>query len=58
MGIFAPAATMGSVAGPAVILALIFLGIVVILLALPYAELGHSIVAPCPRGEAGTGVDW
>jgi len=41
-GIFALAATMGSIAGPAAVLALIFLGIVVILLALPYAELGAA----------------
>lgn len=41
-GIFALAATMGSVAGPAAILALVFLGVVVILLALPYAELGAA----------------
>jgi basic amino acid/polyamine antiporter, APA family len=41
-GIFALAATMGSVAGPAAVAALVFLGIVVILLALPYAELGAA----------------
>ena len=41
-GIFALAATMGSVAGPAAIIALVLLGVVVILLALPYAELGSA----------------
>ncbi len=41
-GIFALAATMGSVAGPAAIVALVLLGVVVILLALPYAELGSA----------------
>lgn len=41
-GIFALAATMGSVAGPAAVVALALLGVVVILLALPYAELGAA----------------
>ncbi len=41
-GIFALAATMGSTAGPAAIVALVLLGIVVILLALPYAELSAA----------------
>ncbi len=41
-GIFALAATMGSVAGPAALVALAFLGVVVILLALPYAELSAA----------------
>ena len=41
-GIFALAATMGSTAGPAALLALVFLGIIVILLALPYAELSAA----------------
>ncbi len=41
-GIFALAATMGSVAGPAAVVALVLLGVVVILLALPYAELGAA----------------
>jgi amino acid transporter len=39
-GIFALAATMGSVAGPAAVAALVFLGIVVILLALPSSGAG------------------
>lgn len=41
-GIFALAATMGSVAGPAALVALVLLGVAVILLALPYAELGAA----------------
>jgi len=41
-GIFALAATMGYVAGPAAVVALAFLGVVVILLALPYAELSAA----------------
>jgi basic amino acid/polyamine antiporter, APA family len=41
-GIFALAATMGSVAGPALVVALALLGVVVILLALPYAEMGAA----------------
>jgi APA family basic amino acid/polyamine antiporter len=41
-GIFALAATMGSVAGPALIVALALLGVVVILMALPYAELSAA----------------
>ncbi|HTZ62104.1 MAG TPA: APC family permease [Thermoplasmata archaeon] len=41
-GIFALAATMGSVAGPAALIALLFLGGIVILLALPYAELSAA----------------
>lgn len=41
-GIFALAATMGSTAGPAALIALVFLGIIVILLALPYAELSAA----------------
>ena len=41
-GIFALAATMGSTAGPAAIVALVMLGVVVILLALPYAELSAA----------------
>jgi basic amino acid/polyamine antiporter, APA family len=41
-GIFALAATMGSVAGPAAVVALVLLGVVVILMALPYAELGAA----------------
>jgi basic amino acid/polyamine antiporter, APA family len=41
-GIFALAATMGSIAGPAAIIALVLLGAVVILLALPYAELSAA----------------
>ncbi len=41
-GIFALAATMGSTAGPAAIVALVLLGVVVILLALPYAELSAA----------------
>ncbi len=41
-GIFALAATMGSVAGPAALIALVFLGGIVILLALPYAELSAA----------------
>jgi basic amino acid/polyamine antiporter, APA family len=41
-GIFALAATMGSVAGPAAVVALALLGVVVILMALPYAELGAA----------------
>ncbi|HTT73279.1 MAG TPA: APC family permease [Thermoplasmata archaeon] len=41
-GIFALAATMGSVAGPAAVVALALLGVVVILLALPYAELSAA----------------
>ncbi len=41
-GIFALAATMGSVAGPAAIVALAFLAVITILLALPYAELGAA----------------
>jgi basic amino acid/polyamine antiporter, APA family len=41
-GIFALAATMGYVAGPAAVVALALLGVVVILLALPYAELSAA----------------
>jgi amino acid transporter len=41
-GIFALAATMGSTAGPAALFALIFLGVIVIVLALPYAELSST----------------
>jgi APA family basic amino acid/polyamine antiporter len=41
-GIFALAATMGSIAGPAAVVALVLLGIVVILMALPYAELSAA----------------
>ena len=41
-GIFALAATMGYVAGPAAVIALALLGVVVILLALPYAELSAA----------------
>ncbi len=41
-GIFALAATMGAVAGPAAVVALALLGIVVILMALPYAELSAA----------------
>jgi basic amino acid/polyamine antiporter, APA family len=41
-GIFALAATMGSVAGPAALIALLFLGGIVVLLALPYAELSAA----------------
>lgn len=41
-GIFALAATMGATAGPAAIVALVLLGVVVILMALPYAELSAA----------------
>ncbi|MCI4325322.1 MAG: APC family permease [Thermoplasmata archaeon] len=41
-GIFALAATMGSTAGPAALIALLFLGVIVVLLALPYAELSAA----------------
>jgi basic amino acid/polyamine antiporter, APA family len=41
-GIFALAATMGYVAGPAAVVALALLGVVVILMALPYAELSAA----------------
>jgi basic amino acid/polyamine antiporter, APA family len=41
-GIFALAATMGYVAGPAAVIALALLGVVVILMALPYAELSAA----------------
>jgi basic amino acid/polyamine antiporter, APA family len=41
-GIFALAATMGATAGPAAVVALLLLGIVVILMALPYAELSAA----------------
>jgi APA family basic amino acid/polyamine antiporter len=41
-GIFALMATMGSVAGPAAIVGILLLGVVIILLALPYAELGSA----------------
>jgi basic amino acid/polyamine antiporter, APA family len=41
-GIFALMATMGSVAGPAAIVGIVLLGGVIILLALPYAELGSA----------------
>lgn len=41
-GIFALAATMGATAGPAALVALVLLGVVVILMALPYAELGAA----------------
>ncbi len=41
-GIFALAATMGAVAGPEAVVALALLGVVVILMALPYAELSAA----------------
>jgi basic amino acid/polyamine antiporter, APA family len=41
-GIFALAATMGSTAGPAALIALLLLGGIVVLLALPYAELSST----------------
>lgn len=41
-GIFALAATMGSVAGPAALIALLLLGGIVVLLALPYVELSAA----------------
>jgi basic amino acid/polyamine antiporter, APA family len=41
-GIFALAATMGAIAGPAAVVALVLLGVVVILMALPYAELSAA----------------
>jgi basic amino acid/polyamine antiporter, APA family len=44
-GIFALMATMGSVAGPAAIVGILLLGVVVIVLALPYAELGSAFPA-------------
>jgi amino acid transporter len=44
-GIFALMATMGSVAGPAAIVGILLLGVVIVLLALPYAELGAAFPA-------------
>ncbi len=41
-GIFALMATMGSVAGPAALVGILLLGVVIIVLALPYAELGSA----------------
>jgi amino acid transporter len=41
-GVFALPVTMGSVAGPSMILAVIFVGIITIVLALIYAELGSA----------------
>ncbi len=41
-GIFALMATMGSVAGPAALVGLLLLGGVIVVLALPYAELGAA----------------
>ncbi|MCI4372278.1 MAG: APC family permease [Thermoplasmata archaeon] len=41
-GIFALMATMGSVAGPAAIVGILLLGVVIVVLALPYAELGSA----------------
>jgi basic amino acid/polyamine antiporter, APA family len=41
-GMFAMPAVMGSVAGPALVLAIIFVGIVTIFLAITYAELGSA----------------